>query len=608
MPRPSPAVRSPRLPTLLVVVLIIAVLYFGREVLVPVALAILLGFLLAPLVRVLERVKLPRTIAAILAICVAVGAVGGVAWVAGGEVVELAAKVPVYRANLRDKLIAIRATDDNVFTRAERTIEELQQEVKAATPDEQPAGEQSPVASPEVKQPTPVEVVKTSPVGLPTFFLGPVLGPLATVGIAIVLTLFLLIQREDIRDRFLRLVGRNDLPLATQALDDASARVSRYLVAQSFLNGCVGLVIGIGLYLLEVPNAALFGLLIGILRFLPYVGYWLAGLLPLAVAWAIHPGWYQPLMVFGLLVVVEVITGNFIEPVVQGAKVGVSTIGILIAALFWAWLWGSVGLLLATPLTVCLAVIGRHVPQFEYLNVLLGDKPVLPPEARVYQRLLAMDQEEAAQIVESEAKGRPPAESFDELILPALRLAKADLHRGNLERDQADGVFEAAKALAEDLAPVDQATAPAGRVVCVPAFDHADEVAASMLAMLLMGSGVPASVLPAGALSSEAIAHVQELLPSAVVLSCLPPQAVFHARHRVKRLRARFPDLPIVIGLWGRGTDPQPSLQRLEGLEGLRVVTAMGQAVDTLRAIALVEVPEAESLTSAPAAEAPPRR
>ena len=279
---------------------------------------------------------------------------------------------------------------------------------------------------------------------------GTLLEVLGTIGIVIVLVVFFLIRREDLRDRFIHLVGKGHVTVTTQMLEDAGARVSRYLSMLFLINVTFGISVGIGLYLIGVPNAILWGILAAALRFIPYIGPWIAAAMPIGLSMAISTGWVAPILTVGLFVVLELFSNNVLEPWLYGKNTGVSAVAVLVAAVFWMWLWGPVGLLLATPLTVCLLVVGKHVPQLSFLDILLGNEPVFEPKKRIYQRLLAGDQEEAAELLEDYLEHKPLAEVYDTVLIPALALAETHWHRGELNEGKHKFIMESLKEMIQD--------------------------------------------------------------------------------------------------------------------------------------------------------------
>lgn len=592
MLRPQGVDPRSRTPTLLTFVLVIAILYLARDVLVPMALAVLLTFLLAPLVGYLERARLPRVVAVLLVVGVVGLCVGGLGWAFEHQIVDLAAKLPEYKTNIVAKIDRFRTSPHSVMGEAQKTISELGHEL--SKPPAVVAVPSGPLDQAVQPAPVPVKVVEppTAPLAYAAAVLRPLVAPLTTAGIVIVFTVFMLIKREDLRNRFIRLVGQRDMRQTTQALDDAAQRVSRYLLMQSLVNGAAGILIGTGLFFLGVPNAWLWGLFAAIMRFVPYVGIWIAASLPLVVSLAVAPGWTQPVLVAALFAGVEAVCSNFVEPWLYGSGTGVAPLALLFAAVLWTWLWGGVGLLLSTPITVCLAVIGRHVPQLRFLRVILSDEPALSPPAQVYQRLLAEDAEEAGQIVEIFAKDKPPIEIYDTLLLPAIQMAEADRHEGDLNEERERSVGDALETIIYDIGdrletrPGVQHGRETGGVVCLPARDRADELVAQMLAQVIRAMGIHAETLSARALPGELLEGVAERRPSVVCISAVPPGAGLRVRVLAKRLRARFPDLPIVVGLWDPRADPQAVRQKIGTVVTDRIATSLTLAVDLIRPLA----------------------
>lgn len=613
--------RNGRLPPALTILVVGALLYFAREVLIPIALAVLLAFLLAPLVRRMERWRVPRVLAVGAAVGVAALGIGALGWFVQGQVMMLAAELPQYKENIRHKLDSLRPQGGGVIDKAGDTLAELGREMTkpAEKPAPQPASEAEKTedaaqgvaanekASPLINEPeqggnvrsadaakkrdpVPVSVVNepTPPLTYAKTILGPFLSRAATAAIVVVFAIFMLMKREDLRNRLLWLIGERAMHRSTPAFDDAAERVSSYLLMQLVVNGIAGTAVGVGLYVLGVPSAAVWGLMLALLRFIPYVGAVIGGLLPFALSLATSADWSQPMMVAGLILVVEVVAGNVLEPLLYGAKTGLSPLAILAAAVFWTWLWGPVGLLLSTPLTVCLAVIGRHVPNLAYLEVLLGDEPVLSPAATFYQRLLAGDHEEAGRIVDGVAKEKDLTGVYDELFIPALRMSEMDRHRGAIDTDQQRAILDMVWMMIEDVGEGGAAAVEAASplVLCLPARDRCDEMGARMLAQLLGASGVSARAMSADALLSEMTEEVARCSPAVVCISAVPPAAALQSRVLAKRLRARFPAQRLVVGAWDATADPQ--LMRLQlGDPGLLfVVTTLRQCVEQARSLA----------------------
>ncbi|HVF33804.1 MAG TPA: AI-2E family transporter [Candidatus Saccharimonadia bacterium] len=439
---------SRSLPMLLGLAIVLGFLYWARVVLIPVALAILLTFLLAPAVSWLQRRGLGRAIAVVLVTFIALGAAVAVTWSVTRQIKSLVDTYPRYEPNINAKIATLRARGreglvDKVQVVAERIASQLDQ----APVVEQPLPKGS-------ERPQPVKIVEEEgPFGLSDIWsvAGPMLEPLANAGLVLVLMIFMLINREDLRDRVIALVGQVQLAETTRAFDDAGERISRYLLMQLLVNAGFGVAVMLGLLLIGVPYAPLWGFFAALLRYIPYLGPWLAALLPIALSLLISRDWSTALMVVALFGVLELITNMAVEPVMYGRGIGVSQAALLVSVAFWTWFWGPVGLVLASPLTVCLVVLGKHVPHLRFFETMLGDRPALEPPIRYYQRLLARDQDEAAELAEDQATRLSLAEVYDGILMPALAMARADLRAGKLDEAGQDFVVRATRQIAEEL-------------------------------------------------------------------------------------------------------------------------------------------------------------
>lgn len=575
-------------------VLVATVLALAHEVLIPVALAVLLAFLLAPLVRWMERARVPRLLAIIVALSVSLAGVGLIGWGVQSEIVDLAKQLPEYRTNILNKLDALRVTPQSTLGQAKKTIEDLSRHLNEA-----PTGEKDPAtASPPQPAPEPptVRVLEspTPPMSYAVAFLARVLHPLISAGIVVVFSVFILLKREDLRNRFIRLIGERDMHVTTPALDEAARRVSRYLAMQVLTNTGAAMLVAMGLFFLGVTNAIMWGILIGVLRFVPYIGIWIGALLMTATSIAISDGWSQPLSAFALVIGVEIVSANIVEPLLFSSGTGLSPLAVLASAVFWGWLWGPVGLVLATPLTVCVAVLGRHVQRLAFLDILLGDEPVLSTEAQLYQRMLAGDQDEASRILDAFGSEKPLADVYENLLLPALRMAEVNRHGGELDDEQVGSVCTMLGVLVEDAgdrpsaAPTSLPTAAgpgSGLVLCLPARDRGDELAARMLENLVRQNGGRAITLSNELLMGELLEQVSQHAPIAVCVSALPPAAMLHARVLCKRLRSRFPQLSIVIGLWDTRIDPTTARRTINTDAHDYVTTSLAQACGLLKTL-----------------------
>ena len=599
--------------TLAVGVIAIAALYFGREVFVPMALALLLSFALGPPVLLLRRWHVNRVLAVIAVVVLVFSVILGIGALIGSQLAHLAENLSGYQTNITEKIHSLRDTTTNsgVVGRAAKMLSDLGNEI--AKPREKigrPAANGPAVLAPGVQQqkPVPVEIrpSEPTPVQLILEVAGPLLQPLATAGIVLVFVIFFLLQRQDLRDRFIRLAGARDLRRTTHALDEAAHRLSRYLLMQTAINTGVGVLVGTGLWFIGVPNPALWGILTMLLRFVPYIGPVVAAAFPAALAVAVDPGWAMMFWTIGLFLVVELMTGYVIEPWLYGHSMGLSGVAVLVAAAFWTLLWGPVGLLLSTPLTMCLVVLGRHVEHLQFLEVLLGDQPALAPEESFYQRMLADDPDEAAIQAEAFLKDRPLWVYYDEVAIKGLALAQLDVNRGALDHSHRVRIKEAVEWVIDDLSDHDDATAPtleAGEpevpalqsvlspdelapswrgnaVLCVAGRGSLDEAAAGMLAQLLEKHGIGARVVPSEAVSVANLVRLDVTGVQTVCLSYLEPGSFSNARYLVRRLRRRLSQAKIVAGFWTLTADEAEARDALGATRADLVVTSLRQAVE----------------------------
>jgi predicted PurR-regulated permease PerM len=604
--RTSPAKDISRILILVAAVVVITALYFARVMLVPLALAVLFTFVLAPLVSALERIRIPRFLAIFLVVGIAVSGIGVMGWSVGNQLIDVTNQLPSYKTNIREKIDSIRNPKNRRLDKAADAMKELGKEIAENSPpqNEPPSSSvRNSGSGKATSQSKAVPVQVFQPASNPLESLNSVITPLGSAVIVLVLTIFMLAGREDLRNRLIGLVGHGHLNMMTQALDDAGSRVSRYLLLQLVINACFGAVIGLGLYFIGIPNSMLWGVVAGLMRFLPYVGAPLAAVLPILLSLAIFPTWTGPVATIGLYVIVEMLVGNVLEPLIYGTHTGISSFAILFAAIFWTLIWGPIGLLLSTPLTVCLVVIGRHVPALHFLNIMLGDQPVLSPEAHYYQRLLASDQAEAKQVLEEYLKTNSLEDLYDSVLIPALALAEQDRHHDDLEpiteqfickstkeildelgdkskEPVAAEVQKAQSDLAELSAPKIQVEPPSRvtSVVCLPARDEADEIVGIMLAQLLERAGYQAQAIPSGT-TAEMLAQVKEAAADIVCISALPPFALLHARDLYKRVRSNVPHARIIVGLWKFAGDPIKAAARFNIVGDDKLAITLAQTV-----------------------------
>ena len=531
-----------------------AALYWGRGVLIPVALASLFTFLLSPLVSGLERLGLGRlragrALAVALVVSLVFSALGGTAWVITQQVLALGSELPHYRGNLMRKIVDLRGAGGHgglaeVQSTAKQVMGELQKQ-------ELPKGETKPL---------PV-VVKSDGGGI--WQLPKILESLGIAAFVVVLVVFMLIEQHEIRNRFIRLIGHGRLASTTRAFDDAAARITRYLVAQTILNAAYGAALGLGLSFIGLPYAMMWGFLAFALRFIPYLGPLMAAVGPVALSLAVFSNWQRPLTTVGLFLVVELITYMALEPLMYGHSTGVSQVALLVALAFWTWLWGPIGLALGTPLTVCLVVLGKHVPALGFISVMMTDEPALPVDVSYYQRLLARDSTEGTEILDGYLADHSLEQAYDEILVRALSRAKRDRDAQRVSDEEVHSVYQAGRETVEKLSArrheaseegdtiESTAVAEAPLVLGCPAADEGDEVALLMFGQLLKPTDCTLEIVPASTLSGEIVSLVSERKPTAVVIGAVPPEGLAQARYLCKRLRARFPDLKVIVGRWG---------------------------------------------------------
>lgn len=587
--------QHPRFVMLAAVVVVVAALYLAQTVLVPVALAVFLSFILSPLCSRLERLHLGRVPSVIAVTLLAFLILGAVGWLVAGQASEMISRLPVYRENLQSRLSFLHETIHRPLERATAAVQVLQDNLTgqdAKGPSEPPA----PVPRPE---PMVKPVLDWFSIGL-----GSIFSRLGMAAIVVVLVFLMLLQRQDLRDRLIAL-GGSRMVVTTQALDEGTRRLSRYLLVLTMINGLQGVAVGLGLFAIGLPHAVLWGLMSAVLRFIPYLGPWIAASFPALFALAVSTNWSTPLLVIGLFLVLECVSFYVVEPLVYPNHIGVSSTALVVSAVFWTWLWGGPGLVLATPLTVCLAVLGRYVPQLRFLSTILSDQPVLSPASRLYQRVLALDPDEAWELVLAELKkGTSLVEVHDTILLPALCLAQQD-HRERAIDDAALGrVARSIRELSEEaydhhvssrssIPRADEAGAaaipsasPPLRVICLPAGQEPDDVAGAMLRQVLRHAGVDAVELPHHTLASELLESIESKRAEAVCICQLPPLTFSRIRYSCKRIAARFPGLPILVATWTVTLDPARAPERIHERAKLSFAATLAEAQTQIEKIA----------------------
>jgi predicted PurR-regulated permease PerM len=587
---------KPSVPTIVVVgAVIVCALYFGSEVLIPITLAVVLSFVLSPLMELLRRLWLPRAVGALLAVLIAIGVIISLSGIIGTQIARLIEQVPQYQTTIEAKVGALRKlVESDISDRVNNLMHKLGSaglpQKQASTQEAQQAGSRNPEQPEELKPALGVvtQAPTSSVLELSRRILEPALSPIATLGIVLVVAIFTLLQKEDLRDRVIRLFGSGDLHRTTTAMDDAGRRLTKYFLTQLGLNSSFGLLVGVGLYLIGVPSPVLWGILGALLRFVPYIGSYIAAVLPMLLAAAVGHGWSLALWTVVLYVGTELIMGNAVEPMVYGHSTGLSPIAVIIAAIFWAWLWGPIGLILSTPVTLCLAVLGRHIEQLEFLDVLLGDRPALTPSENFYQRVLAGDPDEAEEQAERFLTEHSLSAYYDEVALEGLKLAATDVDRGVLTPQQVERINLAVKELVQDLAYHDDVeplptiiadVTPGESIIAAGSVSHGDDVAAEgrlssdrqaktsvlcvagrgpldqaasiMLAQLLERAGLGVSTVPHETVSRNQIAALDVREVAVVCISYLDIRGrSAHLRFLVRRIRQHLPKSSVLIGFW----------------------------------------------------------
>ena len=573
-------------------VLVIVVLYWAQDVLVPIALAVLLTFVLTPAVGWLERWlgRVPAVLAAAALVFIVLGLAG---WGLARQMNHLADDLPSYRVNILAKIADVRGAGKG------GSVEKLQETIEDIKTDLGESSARKGTAS------RPVLVTSERVTGFSGFsWFGPIVGPLGTAGLVLAMVIFMLLERRELRDRLIGLFGHGQLTVTTKAFDEAGTRVSRQLLMQSLVNLVYGIAAGVGLYALGVPHPLVWATLGAALRFIPYIGPVIGAGAPIVVSLAALPGWSGPLRVVGLFAALELFTNLVLETVLYAGAAGVSQVALLVSLAFWTWLWGPLGLLMATPLTVCLVVLGKHVPGLEFVGMLMADTPALAPEYGYYQRLLARDQSEAADLIERHLKMEAPRSVYDALLLPALNYAERDRLEQRLSPDEETAVVEATRELlfdaAESIRGLEPAAVPAVdlglpeprqplRVLGYPSNGSADELALQMLAHLLDDLPIAVEITTGRMLASELVSLVQTRGISIVCLADLPPSPPSKTRYLVKRLHAALPDVRILVGRWGPPALADDSTDLLRNAGATLVASTLAETRTYLGG--LVEIP-----------------
>ena len=611
--------------TLLIAVVIVACLFFAREVFIPITLAGILSFMLAPVVRMLQKLRLPRGLAVVAVALLAFAAIFALGTLMAREVTQLAGDLPRYQATISAKIQRFSGSGERgtagTLRRAEEVIEDLNKEISKA----QPAQAWIPV---EVHEPS------GGPFQTLSRLITPLLSPLAMTGLIVVFVIFILIQREDLRNRLIRLAGSTDIPHTTAAIDDAAHRLSRLFLTQLIINSGFAIIIGLGLWRIGVPSPFLWGILAGILRFIPYIGSILGLVFPVVLALSVDPGWSMVLWTLALFLSLEALTSQVVEPVFVGHSTGLSPVAVVLSATFWAWLWGPIGLVLATPLTVMLVVLGRHIEAFKFLEILLGVEPALSDAENFYQRMLARDPIEAVEQAKSFMTTHSLSDYCDEIARPALILAQKDIDRGVLEKEKARIFCETVDNLFIDVAHEHWITRKEDHAMSIaataklPIFEQPDqlalnwrsneplllvgvrsdldEAAATVLATLTEIHGVKARVERLEALGAANLAKLDLSTTALICLSSIDMKTPAHIQYAARRLRNRAPEAKIVLGVWS-AADGKPLIELKNAVNADYVARTFHEAATIILQEAIAtQVAPADITSALPADFVPP--
>jgi predicted PurR-regulated permease PerM len=598
---------SPQIPIGILIVL--AILYVAKVVILPLAVAILLTFILTPIVVLLQRYGVKRVYAVSITVVLALSAFGASGYIIGTQIHSLAVGLPTHKNEIKAKIDTLREGGGG-FAR----LIQMVREISNAEGNEKSLPGPSDALKKEVIVTRPEESSSAARV---FEAIVPILEPLANAGFVVVLVIFMLFHREDLRNRFLGLLGGGRLTGTTRVIVDSAQRLSSYLLTQLLINLAFGAIFAIGLYIIDVEYAILWGFVTTLMRFVPYIGTWIAVLLPLTLSFATSTTWAQPITLLVGFASLDLVTANVVEPLLLGHRTGVSPMALLVAAAFWTWLWGPMGLVLSTPLTVCLVVLGQHVPRFQFFALLLGDQPPLKPKVRYYQRLLARDKDEAQEVAVEYAKASGLDQLYDHVLIPALVMARRDRRDAGLDAEDEEFILHTTREILEGIEvnpppgkspePIPTAspaenpgdgTEPAVQaseaklpydprilILGCPAHQQAEELALQMLANLLKPEGCDVKAVSTRTLPAEIETRIASDVPALVFIAVLPPGGLVQARFLCKRIRRRFPDLPIVVGFWGEAHDFDKLFRQVRSAGGNYVATSLLQARSQIDAI-----------------------
>jgi len=581
--------------TAVIAAVVVGGLYLGQPVLMPLALAVLASFALAPLVAMLRRLHLGHIPAVLVTMAFAVVILVSVGLFMGTQFARLAAQLPSYQTNLSAKIQSVvgSAVNNDTLARLRQTASNLARQVSGDRPRPLPLDTAN---APMEPVPVIIEREGLAPLEMAQTLAGPLLEPLALIALVLVFVGFILFQKDDLRDRIVRLAGSGDLQRTTIALDEAASRLSRYLFLQTCVNASFGLLIGGGLWLIGIPNSGLWALMAMLFRFVPYVGVPIAFLFPAALALAVDPGWTMLIWVVVLFVTLDIIVGQLVEPVLYGRSMGLSAVAVVVAAVFWTWLWGPVGLLLSTPLTMCFVVLSRNVDSLKFVEVMLGDRPPLTLEQSLYLRMLGNDPDEAADEAEHFLRHNSVTAYYDEVAARALMLAQSDVNRGVLDERRQDHIRDAVKGLVDSLSnrkgeerepPLPLPESWRDRpVLCVAGRGPLDEAAGILVTDMLAKYGLGARLVTSDETSAARIGELDTDGVRLICVSYLEPGTFKNARYQVRRLRKAIPGVPVIALFWGLSDDNSRYLDSIEATESDIVTTGLKETLRHIMAFA----------------------
>jgi predicted PurR-regulated permease PerM len=562
--------------SLLTLALVVAILWAAKAVLVPLALGIILAFALTPVVRMFDRRRLPRFVGVALTMLLALGVVGGIGYVVFGQFTELSTELTRYTSSMRRKVAELRPANDATFRQLTHTVDRVTEQLDDNAAD--------------LRRAQPVRVIEPrSSVQRLRDSAGTVFEPIASTVIVLALVAFMLGQREDLRDRFIRLLGSESVSLTTRLMDEAGYRVSQFLLWQTLINVVFGALVAGGLYWIGVPYAALWGGFTAVLRFVPYVGTLLSALMPAAIAFATFPGWSETLQTLAMFMTLDFVTAWFVEPLVFGRRTGVSSFALLVSALFWIWVWGPIGLLLSTPLTVCIAVLGRNVRSLRFLAVIFAEEPALTPHVRFYQRLLARDEDEATALVEEKRKESGNVGVIEQVLMPALLLLSQHRAQNEITEEDALFVLDVMNEIVQRIAPVEESL-PLAPMIGLAARTPEDQTALDLLRAAVGARAM--TLIPLDLSADEALAEAIEHRPVAVCIGAISSSRNAEVRNYCRRLRSATPETKIIVLRPVVEADVERSSTRMHEA-GADIV--VGNAKDAIEAIQ-------RTLSEAPAA------